>query len=112
MSGPPDATNAFEQACEPPPERYVLRLFVTGMTSRSLEAITRAKAICEKYLAGRYELEVIDIYQKPELARGDQIIACPTLVRKLPLPLRRLVGDLSDVERVLRGLDLRPAESH
>ena len=111
MSGPTDASNAFDQACaQPQPERYVMRLFVTGMTPRSLEAITRAKAICEEYLAGRYELEVIDIYQQPELARGDQIVACPTLVRKLPLPLRRLVGDLSNVERVLRGLDVRPAE--
>ena len=88
-------------------EKYVLRLYVTGLTPRSTEAIERTKAICEEYLHGRYELEVIDIYEQPTLAQGDQIIAVPTLVRRLPLPLRRLVGDLSDKERVLLGLDLK-----
>lgn len=73
----------------------------------STEAIERTKAICEEYLHGRYELEIIDIYEQPTLAKGDQIIAVPTLVRRLPLPLRRLVGDLSDKERVLLGLDLK-----
>lgn len=91
---------------------YVLRLYVTGMTPRSTEAIARTRELCDEYLAGRYELEVIDIYQQPKLAKGDQIIATPTLIRKLPAPLRRLVGDLSNKERVLLGLDLRPVDQH
>lgn len=86
---------------------FLLRLFVTGMTPRSTDAIARIKAICEEYLGGRYELEVIDIYQQPEAARGEQIVATPTLIKKLPPPLRRLVGDLSDKQRVLLGLDIR-----
>ena len=104
-------TEEFERRLARPgePEKYVLRLYVTGMTPRSTDAIARIKAICEEHLAGRYELDVIDIYQQPTLARGEQIIATPTLIKKLPLPLRRLVGDLSDRERVLLGLDLRPA---
>lgn len=77
------------------------------MTHRSTEAFAGIKAICEKYLAGRYDLEVIDIYQHPQLAKDEQIIAVPTLVKKLPAPLRRLIGNLSDLERVLVGLDLR-----
>jgi circadian clock protein KaiB len=85
---------------------YLLRLYVTGMTPRSTEAITRIKAICEEYLENRYELEVIDIYQQPVVARSEQIIATPTLIKKLPLPLRRLVGDLSDKQRVLVGLNI------
>jgi len=88
--------------------KYVLRLYVTGMTPRSTEAITTIKAICEEHLQGRYDLEVIDIYQHPQLAREEQIIAAPTLIKKLPSPLRRLIGTLSDKERVLVGLDLRP----
>jgi circadian clock protein KaiB len=85
---------------------YVLRLYVSGMTPRSTEAIKNLTAICEKYLKDRYELEVIDIYKHPELAQTDQIIAAPTLVKKLPLPLRSLVGTLSNEERVLVGLNL------
>ena len=92
---------------EPDARTYVLRLFVTGMTPRSTEAIARIKAICVEYLEGRYELEVIDIYQNPAVARDEQIIAAPTLVKKLPLPLRRLVGDLTDKKRVLLGLNIR-----
>ncbi len=87
-------------------QRYRLRLFVSGMTPRSTEAIARLKAICEKYLDGRYELEVIDIYQQPAAAKIEQIIAAPTLIKLLPPPLRRLVGDLSDTQRVLRGLNI------
>jgi len=87
-------------------ERYILRLYVTGMTPRSVEAVARIRAICEKHLPGRYELEVIDIYQHPELARDEQIVAVPTLVKKLPAPLRRLIGNLAVEERVLAGLDL------
>ena len=86
---------------------FLLRLFVTGMTPRSTDAIARIKAICEEFLDGRYDLEVIDIYQQPEAARGEQIVATPTLIKKLPPPLRRLVGDLSDRDRVLLGLDIR-----
>jgi circadian clock protein KaiB len=104
-----DATEQFERRLEEPePTAYLLRLYVTGMTPRSTESIARIKAICEEYLAGRYNLEVVDIYQHPALAKVEQIIAAPTLVKKLPLPLRRLVGDLSNKDRVLRGLDLRP----
>ena len=105
-----------KQATAEPPEplrsgeaggRYVLRLYVTGMTLRSMQAIANLRAICETRLQGRYELEVVDIYQHPRLARDEQIVAAPTLIRKLPLPLRRMVGNLSDQERVLMGLDLR-----
>lgn len=90
----------------PSAEPYVLRLYVAGATPRSLQAIIDARAICESHLADRYRLEVIDIYQRPGLARDDQIIAVPTLVRYQPAPLRRLVGDLSNPERVLTGLGL------
>ena len=102
-------TEAFEKSVAAPAseERYVLRLYVTGMTARSTEAFAAIKAICEERLQGRYELEVIDIYEHPQLAIDEQIIAVPTLVKMLPAPLRRLVGDLSNVERVLLGLDLR-----
>jgi circadian clock protein KaiB len=88
-------------------EQYVLRLYVTGMTARSLAAFSSIKSICEKHLRGRYDLEVIDIYQQPSLARDEQIIAAPTLVKRLPTPLRRLVGNLAEEERVLMGLGLR-----
>ncbi len=90
----------------PDGDTYVLRLYVAGTTPRSMRAILDARAFCESHLANRYELEVIDIYQQPGLARDEQIIAVPTLVRSLPPPLRRLIGDLSDVERVLTGLEL------
>ena len=90
-----------------PTERYELRLYVTGMTARSAQAIARTRAMCEEHLKGRYELRVIDIYKHPQLTREEQIIAAPTLVKRLPLPLRRMVGDLSNRERVLDGLDLR-----
>lgn len=92
---------------QPEKKQYLLCLYVTGMTARSTQAITRTKAICEEYLQGRYELEVIDIYQQPSLAKGEQIIATPTLIRKLPAPLRRMVGDLTNKQRVLLGLDIR-----
>jgi len=97
----------FEQAGHTPDvERYILRLYVTGMTSRSSRAVSNLKAICEEYLEGRYDLEVIDIYQQPVLTKGEQIIAAPTLIKKLPLPMRRIIGDMSNRERVLLGLDL------
>lgn len=88
--------------------RYVLRLFVTGTTSRSARAIANLRRVCEERLRGEYDLEVVDIYQHPEAAREYQIVAAPTLVKMLPLPLRRIIGDLADVERVLAGLDLVP----
>jgi circadian clock protein KaiB len=86
---------------------YVLRLYVTGTTSQSTRAILNIRKICEEHLEGRYELEVVDISQHPTLAIGEQIIAAPTLIKKLPLPLRRFIGDMSQTERILLGLDLR-----
>ena len=88
--------------------RYLLRLYVAGFTSRSTTAIANLKAICEEHLQGRYELDVVDIYQQPQLARRAQIVAAPTLIRNLPPPLRRIVGDMSQTQRVLVGLDLLP----
>lgn len=87
-------------------ERYVLRLYVTGMTARATRAIENVREICDEHLAGRYDLEVVDVYQQPVLAKDEQIIAAPTLVKKLPLPLRRIIGDMSQRDRVLLGLDL------
>jgi circadian clock protein KaiB len=88
---------------------YVLRLYVTGTTSQSTRAISNIRKICEEHLQGRYELEVVDIAQYPTLAIGEQIIAAPTLIKRLPLPLRRFIGDMSRTERILLGLDLREA---
>jgi circadian clock protein KaiB len=104
-----DATEAFEQSLEEisQGEHYVLRLYITGMTPRSTQAIATIKTICEQHLEGKYDLVVIDIYQQPQLAKDEQIIAVPTLVKQLPAPLRRLIGNLSDEERVLVGLDLQ-----
>ena len=89
-------------------EQYVLRLYVTGMTSRAGRAIENVRAICDEHLEGRYDLEVIDVYQQPVLAKAQQIIAAPTLVKERPLPLRRIIGDMSNRERVLAGLDVIP----
>jgi len=89
-----------------PVDHYVLRLYVTGLTLRSSQAIARLRSLCEELLADRYDLEVIDVYQQPELARRVQLVAAPTLIKELPLPVRRLIGDLSDRRRVLIGLDL------
>ncbi len=88
-------------------DKYILRLYITGSTSRSVLALTNLKKICDEYLEGRYELEVIDLYQMPTLAKDEQIIAAPTLIKKLPLPFRRIIGDMSNVEKVLMGLDLK-----
>ncbi len=88
-----------------------LRLYVAGQTPKSVEAFINLKKICEEHLAGKYHIEIIDLLENPKLARGDQILAIPTLVRKLPEPLKKIIGDLSDTERVLVGLDLRPAKS-
>ena len=89
---------------------YVLRLYVTGLTPRSVQSIESVKQVCEQYLKNRYDLEVIDIYQEPTLAKGEQIIAAPTLIKKLPLPLRRLIGSMADEKKILIGLDLRETE--
>ena len=102
-------TEVFDQLLQQKvKEKYVLRLYVAGLTPRSQTAIQNIKKICEEHLHGRYDLEVIDVYRQPVLAKGEQIIAAPTLIKKLPLPLRRFIGDLSDSERILLGLDLRP----
>lgn len=90
----------------PAKEIFRLRLFVAGATEHSARAIANIKEVCEAYLKGRYELEVVDLYQQPAMAREEQIIAAPTLLKKLPLPVRRLIGDLSTTERVLVALDL------
>ncbi len=104
-----DASAFFEKALrEQETETYVLRLYVAGTTARSLRAITNIKKICEEHLQGRCDLEVIDVYQQPTLAKGEQIIAAPTLIKKLPVPLRKFIGDLADKEKILLGLDLRP----
>ena len=87
-------------------EKYILRLFVTGILPNSARAVVNIKAICEKYLKGRYELEIIDIYQQPALALTEEIIAIPVLIKKFPLPEERLIGDLSNTEKVLKGLHL------
>jgi circadian clock protein KaiB len=86
--------------------QYVLRLYVTGTTPASARAIVNIRKICDEHLAGRYDLEVVDISQRPTLAAGEQIVAAPTLIKKLPLPLRRFIGDMSQTERILLGLDL------
>jgi circadian clock protein KaiB len=87
---------------------YMLRLYVTGMTPRSIQAITNMRRICDEHLKGMYELEVIDIYQHPEAAAEAQLLAAPTMIKQLPAPLRRFVGDMSDEEKILVGLDVRP----
>ncbi len=92
-----------------PDEQFLLRLYVAGETPKSLTAFANLRRICETHLAGNYEIEVIDLLERPQLAAGDEIIAIPTLVRKLPEPITRVIGDLSDTERVLVGLQLIPA---
>ena len=103
-----DSTEAFERSrASPRKVSYVLRLYVAGTTARSARAVSNVRKICDEHLKGRYELAVIDLYQQPQLAEGEQILAAPTLIKGLPLPLRRLIGDMSKAERVLVGLDLR-----
>ncbi len=101
---------AFERALKQAEERsYVLRLYVTGATKKSLRAIDNVKRVCEEeHLKGRYQLEVVDVNQRPLLAKGEQIVAAPTLIKHLPTPLRQFIGDMSNMERILVGLDLRP----
>jgi len=106
---PVDSVAEFEQEYDEKRKRdkYVLRLYVTGMTEKSRMAIENIKTICEEHLSGRYNLEVIDIYRHPVLAKGDQIVATPTLIKKLPVPIRKFIGDMSETEKILMGLDLR-----
>jgi circadian clock protein KaiB len=102
-----DAPQPLEPQAAPEDEVFVFYLIIAGMTPRSQRAVDNLTKLCERYLKGRYELRVVDIYQEPELAREEQVVAAPTLVKKLPLPLRRFIGDLSDAERVLVHLGLR-----
>src|SRR5262245_40831591 len=104
-----NATEVFEEALKGTPLRqakYIFRLYVTGSSTRSLRAISNLKHLCEEYLQDNYDLEVIDIYKNPDAAREEQIIAAPTLVKQLPQPLRRFIGDLSNTEKLLVGLDI------
>lgn len=94
-------------AAAPAANHYVLRLYITGVTPNSSRAVANVKKICDKHLDGNYELEIIDVYQQPRLAIGDEIVAAPTLLKKLPLPLRRMIGDMSNTERTLVDLDLK-----
>jgi circadian clock protein KaiB len=89
-------------------ETWELRLYVAGQSAKSVTAFANLRALCERYLPGKYEIEIVDLLQRPQLARGDQIVAIPTLVRKLPEPIRKIVGDLSNTEKTLVGLQLRP----
>lgn len=94
----------------PKQETWELRLYVAGQTAKSVTAFANLKRICEQHITGKYNIEVVDLLKNPKLAKGDQILAIPTLVRKLPIPIRKILGDLSDTERVLIGLDLRQME--
>lgn len=106
---PRDISKELEESlAEPDSEEYVLSLYVAGQTPRSARAIANIKRICEEQLKGHYDLEIVDIYQEPEKAKGEQLFAVPTLIKKLPNPLRKIIGDLSDTEKVLVGLNLRP----
>ncbi len=100
----------LKQSGSAPPgtETWELRLYVAGQSPKSIAAFSNLKKLCEEYLPGRYAIEIIDLLEHPQLAAGDQIVAIPTLVRKLPEPMRKIIGDLSNTERVLVGLDLRP----
>lgn len=91
--------------------KWELKLYVAGQTAKSLQAFVNLKRICEEHLSGEYRIEIVDLLQNPQLAKGDQIFALPTLVRKLPEPVRKIIGDLSNTERVLVGLDLKPRQS-
>jgi len=102
------STSEFEKAlADSKNPKYLLRLYVAGLSPTSIRSLENIKEICEEHLHGRYELEVIDLYKNPSLAMGEQIIAAPTLIKELPLPLRRIIGDMSNTERILVGLDLR-----
>jgi circadian clock protein KaiB len=106
---PKDSAAEFEKRLkQTKKEKYVLRLYVTGMTARSKRVVRNIKTICEDHLKDRYDLEVIDIYREPVLAKGDQIIATPTLIKKLPVPIRKFIGEMAETEKILMGLDVHP----
>jgi circadian clock protein KaiB len=112
----PAARSTSKRSANSPPARpeletFELRLYVAGQTRKSLTAIANLKRICEDHLQGRYTVEVVDLLEHPQLARGDQILAIPTLVRKLPKPIKKIIGDLSNAEKVLVGLDVRPVQA-
>jgi circadian clock protein KaiB len=109
MTNDPDATGATAEA--PKDQVFELRLYVAGQTAKSVKAFANLRRICEEHLAGQYRIEVIDLLEHPQLAEGDQILAIPTLVRKLPEPVKKIIGDLSNTERVLVGLDVRQVAS-
>jgi circadian clock protein KaiB len=106
-----EGPTAIRETAVADPEVWELRLYIAGQTAKSMAAFDNLKRICEEYLPGKYRIEVIDLLVHPQLARGDQIVAIPTLVRKLPPPIRKIVGDLSNTERALVGLQLRPQTS-
>jgi circadian clock protein KaiB len=103
-----NAESKKQKGTQPPGEVWGLRLYVAGQTPKSIEAFANLRKICEEHLKGKYHIEVIDLLKNPQLAKGDQILAIPTLVRKLPQPIKKIIGDLSNTERVLVGLDVRP----
>jgi circadian clock protein KaiB len=108
-----EGIEAVQLGIEPEPvpgkDVYILRLYVAGQTKKSLAAFANLKKICEEHLQGRYRIEIVDLLEHPQLAKGDQILAIPTLVRQLPPPIKKIIGDLSNTEKVLVGLDIRPA---
>jgi circadian clock protein KaiB len=110
MSVPKNAASTLEEP--PASEKYLLRLYVSGVTARSRRSILNINTLCKENLQGQYDLEVVDIHQKPSLAMDEQIVATPTLIKMLPLPLRRIVGDLSDRDGVLFGLDIKRKRGH
>lgn len=107
----PQTLDTLAATASADPDVWELRLYVAGKTNKSVNAIANLKRLCEEHLPGKYKIEVVDLLVHPQLARGDQIVAIPTLVRKLPQPIRKVIGDLSNVERTLVGLQLRPARS-
>ena len=106
----PEPLDSFADSADKDDTVWELRLYVAGRTAKSMAAMTNLKAICEEHLGGKYRIEVVDLLVHPKLAAGDQIIAIPTLVRKLPIPIRKVIGDLSNTERTLVGLNLRPVQ--
>lgn len=111
MSSTQRPTASSDESMSGDPEFWELRLYVAGQSPKSLAAFANLRRICEEHLAGKYRIEVIDLLENPKLASGDQILAIPTLVRKLPEPIKKIIGDLSNTDKVLIGLDLRPVES-
>jgi len=110
-TGIPQSLDDIAESSEPDPDVWELRLYVAGKTAKSVAAFENLTRLCEEHLPGKYEIEVVDLLIHPQLARGDQIVAIPTLVRKLPQPIRKVIGDLSNTDRTLVGLQLRPVRS-